>query len=223
MQNLLLPRPGSFRLSLREVFGLVVIAALASGFAANFYRLRQTEQELERLRAEIGYLPPTPADMIAAVRAPSDQPLTFKLRVRVPETTNYRVAYSTVLPRGASTPAWYAAATLPGGESYVTVRIDKDPRDERWKISTLVRSRRGTQRTATVLPPDQVAVFRQSHQRISTGVGLTPVTRASAESLRLLDERWLVGEGALLLYGDRPPDRDQIGVYAELQPDDRPL
>ena len=49
------------------------------------------------------------------------------------------------------------------------------------------------------------------------------VTTDKSAALRLLDERWLVGEGGLLLYGDRPPERDQIGVYAELQPDTGPL
>ena len=66
-------------------------------------------------------------------------------------------------------------------------------------------------------------MFRQSHDVISTGVGKTTVAVAKTESLRLVDERWLIGEAGLLLYGDRSPEQDQIGVYAELQPDIGPL
>ena len=76
---------------------------------------------------------------------------------------------------------------------------------------------------ATTLPPEQIQVFRGSHDALSTGVGRETLAVNASRSIRVLDERWLVGEGSLLLYGSRPPDRDQIGVYAELQPDDGPL
>lgn len=76
---------------------------------------------------------------------------------------------------------------------------------------------------ATVLPPEHVDVFRGSHDVLSTGVGRETQSAERKQSIRLLDERWLVGEGGLLLYGDRAPENDQIGVYAELQPDLGPL
>jgi hypothetical protein len=55
------------------------------------------------------------------------------------------------------------------------------------------------------------------------GVGRETTKVAQHGSIRLLDERWLVGEGGLLLYGEQTPERDQIGIYAELQPDVGPL
>jgi hypothetical protein len=73
------------------------------------------------------------------------------------------------------------------------------------------------------LPDRHVSLFCGNHEVVSAGVGRNTVTGRSGESIRLVDERWLAGEGALMLFGDRPPDRDQIGVYAELQPDSRPL
>jgi hypothetical protein len=76
---------------------------------------------------------------------------------------------------------------------------------------------------ATVLPSDHAGVFRGSHEVVSTGVGRETFAISSSKSIRLLDERWLVGEGSLLLYGDRAPEHDQIGIYAELQPDVGPL
>jgi hypothetical protein len=76
---------------------------------------------------------------------------------------------------------------------------------------------------ATVLPPDHVGVFRGSHEVISQGITRETRVVPSNETIRLLEERWLVGETALLLYGDRAPDEDQIGIYAELQPDVGPL
>ena len=220
-------------ISLREFFGLATIAALAVGLFFASRRLAVAERELQQLRREVGHLEPTATSQIAAVRIASDEPLTYRFRVRVPEKAAYRLAYSTLLPRQQRSPRWYSAVPVPAGESLVTVRIARDPRDEIWKITTLVRSQQatgrshgttrrsqqGTRRMATRLPEDQVAVFRGSHDVVSTGIGRATQAAKVGEAIRVLDERWLVGEGALLLYGDRPPDRDQLGVYAELQPD----
>jgi hypothetical protein len=212
------------RLSLREYLGLVTIAMLGIGLAATTIRLQRSEAELSLMRREFGYLSSTPAGQIAAARAPSEQPLTFRIRVRVPDGSEaYRVAYSSHWPQHTSGPEWYGAVPVPPGESMITVQILEDPRDSRWKISTVVSAAKGTRRMATALPPEQVSVFRGSHDVISTGIGRETIVAASDESIRLLDERWLVGEKALLLYGDRAPDEDQIGVYAELQPDRGPL
>jgi len=90
-------------------------------------------------------------------------------------------------------------------------------------MATIVGSSQSTKRMATVLPPDHVDVFRGSHEVVSTGVDRETLAVSTADSIRLLDERWLVGEGALLLYGDRAPEHDQVGVYVELQPDIGPL
>jgi len=64
-----------------------------------------------------------------------------------------------------------------------------------------------------------VEVFRGSHDWLRSGVSNETSTKPVGESLRLLDERVLVGEGAMMLYGDGPPADDMIGVFAELQPD----
>ena len=209
--------------SLTKLLAVTAFIGLAFGYVTTRARLQQATAELTRLRLETGYLAETESGQIAAVRVPSDEPLTYRLRVRVPDAINYRVAYSSLWPLGAMGPDWFAAVNVPPGESLVTVRILEDPRDQRWKITTIIRSERGTKRVATVLPPPHVHVFRESNDAVSTGVGRQTVSTASGESIRLLDERWIVGEGGLLLYGDRSPEQDQIGVYAELQPDDRPL
>lgn len=212
-------RKRGLQISLRELLMVIALIAVGSGFAVTAARLQQSESELATLRAEVGYLAPCADDEIAAVRLASDQPLTYRMRVRVPQRSRYRVAYSSIWEKDDTGPTWFAAAPLPAGESLVIVRILKDPRDERWKITTLVQSGAGTKRIATVLPADHADVFRQSHQVVSTGVGRQSVAVAKSQSLRLLDEKWLVGEGGLMLYGDRPPERDQVGIYAELQPD----
>ena len=213
-----------YRLSLREFIGLVTIAMLVVGLAVTAIRLQRSELELARMRREVGYLGETNPGQIAAARAPSDVPLTYRVRVRVPEnSTGYRVAYSSLWPRSSTAPQWFGAVPVPPGESLITVRIQEDPRDKRWKIATVVGSSRGNQRMSTVLPMDHVEAFRGSHDVISTGVGRETLALASSQKIRLLDERWLVGEGSLLLYGDRAPENDQIGIYAELQPDVGPL
>ncbi len=218
------PRRRPTRISLREYLGLMTIVMLAVGLALNSYRLQDLRQEIKVLRIETGYLAKTAPVQIAAARAPSDQPLTYRVRVRVPDAnTRFRVAYSSIWPQNSAGPQWFGAVPVPPGESIVTVRIQEDPRDSKWKIATLVGSKEGNRRMATTLPPDQIQVFRGSHDALSTGVGRETVAVDASRSIRVLDERWLVGEGSLLLYGDRPPDRDQIGVYAELQPDDGPL
>ncbi len=210
-------------MSLREALGLVTIIALAVAYAALLVQFRSAERELQTLRAETGFLPPTGAEQIAAVHVPSDEALEYRVRVRVPEDEPYRIAYSSVVPQGRADPEWFAAVDVPPGDSVVTVRVGKDPRDERWKIATLVQSGRGNKRMATGLPEDHIAVFRESGDVVSTGVGRSMVSADSPATIRLVDERWLVGEGALLLYGDRPAERDQVGIYAELQPDTQPL
>ena len=116
-------------------------------------------------------------------------------------------------------PKWFGAVDVPPGESVVIVRIMKDPRDDQWKITTLRRGASGTRRIATTLPADQVEIFLGSHDWLSAGVTLQTATRPAGQSLRLLDERILVGEGAMMLYGDRPPTGEMVGIFAELQPD----
>ena len=204
--------------------GLVTIVILSIGLVFSIQRVRRLEVEVTKMRAETGYLQETDPGQIAAARAPSDQPLTYRVRVRVPNgPARFRVAYSSVWPKRSSGPQWFGAVALPEGESVVTIRILEDPRDKKWKIASLVASVEGNQRMATVLPPDHVGVFRGSHDVLSTGVGRETQTADQTDSLRLLDERWLVGEGGLLLYGDRAPKIDQVGIYAELQPDVGPL
>ena len=219
-----MPRRRRWRFSLREYMGLVTIVILATGLVFSIRRLRHLEVEVAKMRSETGYLQETAPGQIAAARAPSDQPLTYRVRVRVPEgASKFRVAYSSLWPSRAAGPQWYGAVPMPGGESIVTIRVLEDPRDKKWKIASLVSSVEGNQRMATVLPPKHVTVFRGSHDVLSTGVGRETQAVQQTGSIRLLDERWLVGEGALLLYGDRAPTTDQIGIYAELQPDVGPL
>lgn len=201
----------------------MTIFALLIGLLVTVRRQSKMEQELATLRREAGYLGPSPVDQIAAIRITSDKPLTYRLRIRVPDSPSYRIVYSSLLPRDAAHPEWFGAIQVPPGESVVTVRIAEDPRDERWKITTLVGAKVGTKRMATVLPDDHVRAFRGSHEVVSTGIRRETVVVDKSTPLRLLDERWLVGEGSLLLYGDRAPDRDQLGVYAELQLDEGTL
>lgn len=215
-------RKQRLRLSLREYFGLITIAALAVGLWLTSSRLSTLQDELKGIRAQYGYLAESLPDQIAASRSPADAPLTYHIRVRVP-SLGYRVTYSSIWPKDSLAPNWFGAVPVPTGESLVTIRIMEDPRDHRWKIATMVGSPSGTNRMATVLPDDHASVFRGSHQVISTGVSRETLAVNASKSIRILDERWLVGEGGLLLYGDRAPNRDQIGIYAELQPDVGPL
>ena len=196
---------------------------LMISLVATTARLHRTNAELSRLQAQLGYLADTDPDQIAAARAPSDQPLTYKVRLRVPTTPKYRVTYSSMLPEDSTDPDWYGALPVPPGESTLTVRVCEDPRDHIWKILAVIAGDNGTRRMATVLPDEQELIFRGSHNVVATGIGRQTLAASSDQSIRLLDERWLVGEGSLLLYGDRAPERDQIGIYAELQPDVGPL
>ena len=212
-----------WRFSLRGLILAFTTIALLSAWIATTMRLRSAEAELAVLRRQTGYLEPSRSDQVAAVRVPSEQPLTFRLRVRVPGSGRFRVAYSTFWPSGSVSPEWYSAVELPAGESQLIVQIHEDPRDDRWKITTTVRCERGTKRMATVLPDEHVRLFRKPNDAVSTGIGRQTTFAAMTENVRLLDERWQVGEAGLLLYGNREPESDVIGIFAELQPDDGPL
>ncbi|MEM6979200.1 MAG: hypothetical protein AAF539_05985 [Planctomycetota bacterium] len=205
---------------------LATILALIAGNVITVSRLRRAESELTMLRKEVGYLPAAGRNDVVAARVPTDEALTYRFRVRVPDQAAVRLAYSTWLPKQKMQPNWYSAIVVPPGESMVTIRIAEDPRDQRWKVSALVRGTQpptGTRRMGTVLPSDHVAIFRGTHDVISNGVSGRSVKADRDKSLRLLDERWIIGGQALLLYGDRPADDDLVGVFAELQPADRSL
>ncbi|MEM8669590.1 MAG: hypothetical protein AAGG48_18835 [Planctomycetota bacterium] len=212
------------RFSLREFFGLATIVILAIGLFFSSRQSSKLKDEVDRLRLETGYLSDTEPGQIAAARVPTDQPLAYRVRIRVPEgSQDYRVAYSSIWEKGKNAPNWHSAIPVPPGESLVTLRILEDPRDNVWKISAILVSKDRTRRMATSLSAEQVAIFRGSNDVLRTGVGRETLAVDDDKSIRILDERWLVGEGGLLLYGDRAPDQDQTGVYAELQPDVGPL
>jgi len=207
-----------FQLSLRTLLASTCVLCLALAFGINFRRMRAAEYELQQLRAEIGYLEPSTADQIAAVRVASDEPLVWQARVRIPKNKRYRVAYSAIWSAATNQPDWFAAQPVPEGESIVTVRVMKDPRDDKWRMSTIIRHANGTGRIGTVLPDEISDVFRGSHSTMIGGVGKRTVLRPANESIRLFEDRYILGTG-LSLYGDRPPATDIIGVFAELQPD----
>ncbi|MCD0460884.1 hypothetical protein [Roseiconus lacunae] len=217
------PRPIRHQFSIANLLGLLALVALSLGFVITTIRLREAERELTRLRNEVGYLEPTEAGQIAAVRLASEEPMTYRLRVRIPTGSKYRLVYSSMWPRGATAPSWFGAVPISAGESTLLVRVMKDPRDDRWKIAALGQSTDQRRRIATVLPTEQIEVFRGSHDWLASGIPQTTTIRSSGQTIRLLDERVLVGEGAMMLYGDRPPDEDMIGVFAELQPDVGPI
>ncbi|MCC9603950.1 hypothetical protein LOC67_25645 [Stieleria sp. JC731] len=217
------PKVSGKQFSLRQLFVWLAVIALGAGYVRTVIRLREAEAELARLHREVGYIEPTREDQIAAVRLTSEEPMTYRIRIRVPGGAKHRVVYSSVWPAGASGPSWYGAVPVSEGESVVLVRVMEDSRDDRWKIATLHQGEAGTRRIATVLPPDQVEIFRGSHDWLASGIPQTTTIRPLGQTIRLLDERVLVGEGAMMLYGDRPPNDDMIGIFAELQPDKGPI
>ena len=217
------PTPPRFAFSMREGFLATLAAASLIAAVVLSRRVATLRDEVDRYRAEVGYLRPGDADSIAAVRVPWDEPLQFRYRVRVPDEGRYRLTYGTTWSAGKARPDWMSAVPLPPGESRVTVRVLEDPRDRRWKVAAIVATPEGTRRSGTTLPADQERIFRDTAERLSSGVEFTTVTGTAGQSIRLMDLRWLVGEGALMLYGSAPPRDDQIGLFAEVQPDSGPM
>ncbi|MEM6693001.1 MAG: hypothetical protein AAF664_26465, partial [Planctomycetota bacterium] len=136
------------RVGMREWLAWTTALILFVALTFNLFQSRKTLSELQRLRDEVGYLAPTNPNELAAAWVPSEMPLTYRLRVRVPEPdesaaeirfgsrnqrSGYRIAYSTLWRRGTSQPEWYSALPIPPGESIVTVRVMADPRDGIWK------------------------------------------------------------------------------------------
>jgi hypothetical protein len=219
------PSPGvsRSRFTLRSMLLAITLVASILGNFFTSVKLREAVSQRDALRREVGYLDSDNPSAIAAVRAPFDEPLAWKFRIRVPEGGKYRLACSTLWPKGRPAPDWVVAQGLDVGESTVFVRILRDPRDDRWKLSTVVRNESATKRLSAGLSERQSSVFRASTDTITAGVGSATIDLDNGEKLRLLDQRWLSGEGGLLLYGDREPPSDVDGVFVELQPDEGPL
>jgi len=210
------------QISIRGLLVLVALVGFAISYVINFSRMRSAESELATLRDEVGFLKPSDIGEVAAVRVLADEPLTWQTRVRIPDGQSYRMAYSAIWAASTQSPEWFAAQPMRSGESTIIVRVLKDPRDDRWKMSTIIRHADGVSRIATALPDEISSVFRGSHDVISTGVGRQTVTRPAGDSLRIIDQRFYAGD-SMLLYGDRGPSEDLIGVFVELQADNGPL
>jgi hypothetical protein len=210
------------QVSIRGLLVLVATVGFVISYAINFSRMRIAESELAKLRDEVGFLQPSESDEVAAVRVLADEPLTWQSRVRIPAGQMYRLAYSALWTASKQAPEWFAAHPMRPGESTIIVRVLKDPRDDRWKMSTIIRHADGVSRIATALPDEMSSVFRGSHDVISAGVGRQTVTRPGGDPLRIIDERFFAGN-SMLLYGDRGPSEDMVGVFVELQVDRGPL
>ena len=210
------------QISIRGLLVLVALVGFAISYVINFSRMRSAESELATLRDEVGFLKPSDVGEVAAVRVLADEPLTWQTRVRIPDGQSYRMAYSAIWAASTQSPEWFAAQPMRSGESTIIVRVLKDPRDDRWKMSTIIRHADGVSRIATALPDEISNVFRGSHDVISAGVGRQTVTRPAGDSLRIIDQRFYAGD-SMLLYGDRGPSEDLIGVFVELQADNGPL
>jgi len=206
------------QVSIRGLLVLVASIGFVISYATNFSRMRIAESELAKLRDEVGFLQPSESDEVAAVRVLADEPLTWQSRVRIPAGHSYRMAYSALWTASQQAPEWFAAQPIRPGESTIIVRVLKDPRDDRWKMSLIIRHADGVSRIATALPDEISSVFRGSHDVISAGVGRQTVTRPGGDPLRIIDERFFAGN-SMLLYGDRGPSEDMIGVFVELQVD----
>ncbi len=210
------------QVSIRGLLVLVASIGFVISYATNFSRMRIAESELGKLRDEVGFLQPSEGDEVAAVRVLADEPLTWQSRVRIPAGYAYRMAYSALWTASNQAPEWFAAQPMRPGESTIVVRVSKDSRDDRWKMSLIIRHADGVSRIATALPDEISSVFRGSHDVISAGVGRQTVTRPGGDPLRIIDERFFAGN-SMLLYGDRGPSEDMIGVFVELQVDKGPL
>lgn len=210
------------QVSIRGLLTLVALVGFVISYAINFTRMRAAESELAKLRDEVGYLQPSDVGEVAAVRVLADEPLTWQSRVRIPAGQSYRLAYSALWTASKQTPEWFAAHPMRPGESTVIVRVVKDPRDDRWKMSTIIRHADGVSRIATALPDEISSVFRGSHDVISAGVGRQTVARPGGDPIRIIDERFFAGN-SMLLDGDRGPSEDMVGVFVELQVDNGPL
>ena len=208
---------GGFRYSLRGVFIVLTLVVLAVSHWWTSIRLFHAENEVRRLRAEVGFISEPDTSKLAAIRVPSDQPLTWKVRVRTPSLQPYQIAFGTLWPGGATAPEWHSSVVLDEGESLITLRLMEDPRDERWKIVAIVTQDGTVRRASAPLDDRQTAVFRGSHNTIRGGIQ-SEVALPAGQGVRVIEDKWFTGEGGLLLFGESMPDDDIDGVFAELMP-----
>ena len=77
------------RFSLRTLLLVTVIVALAISHFFTSLRLKKSDQELESLRNETGYLTFSDAKRIQVIEVPTADDLTFRWRVHLPENHHY--------------------------------------------------------------------------------------------------------------------------------------
>lgn len=205
------------RFSLRSGLLLMAFATLVLSHLWTSAQLRETRTQLLQLRSEAGYLNLEDDDDVIAVRVPTDQVLTWRYRVHIPDDAQGRLSYSTYWPANEAEPAWYGVQTLESGESVVTVRIAEDPRDKTWKIGTIIRCGENTLRMASSLPEEHAQLFRQSHTTFSGGVGYEQWSGPPDQPVMLVDDRWPDAAGGSLLYGGTAPESALRGVFVKLE------
>jgi hypothetical protein len=212
------------RWTLRQMLGVLVVGTVAMSHLWTSRQLHRARAELESMRSEVGYLNIRDEAQLAVARVPDDEPLVWRFRIHNPQNNRMRLAYSTRWLSGSVRPDWYSFAAIPAGESLITARVAADPRDSLWKISVIIRQGNSETRLATELPESQVPIFRGSHHAISTGeVETRTLQRPPQRPIKLLEDKWLVDESPMVLFGQRPPDTDVIGVFLEIQPDGKIL
>lgn len=206
-----------FRFSLRTGLLILAFAALLLSHLWTSFQLRKTRSQLLQLRSEAGYLNLENEGQTVAIRVPTDEVLTWRYRVHIPDAAQGRLSYSTYWPANEADPEWYGAQALQPGESVVTIRVAEDPRDKKWKIGTTVRSGENTLRMETSLPEEHVELFRQSHTTFSCGVGYEQWSGPPTGSVMLVDDRLPDAAGGSLLYGGAAPESPLRGVFVKLE------
>jgi|GEM_PF-6900970 len=207
----------AMRWNLRTGFLWLTGASLIASHLWTSQQLAHTRRELQQLRYSTAQLDPLQRDQIGLARVPLDEPDRWQLRLWLPEGRGYELQASTLWLAGAAEPDWQPVLALPQGASLLTCSLTRTPDNRRWDLALVIR--RGSNTTGRRLPltEGQSQRFPSSGRYWVSQIESGPRYTNPAKPTALLLEHLLSADGTML-YGDRPPDRDQVGVYLRLAP-----
>jgi hypothetical protein len=203
--------------NLRTGFLWITGTCLAASHLWTSHQLAETREALQRLRRDTAQLDPQRDDQLGVARVPLDEPDRWQLRFWLPHGTRLELQASTLWLAGAASPDWQSVLALPEGAALLTCGLDRAADGRRWELSLVLRHGASTTGRRLPLTEDQSARFPAGGRYWMSPLEAAPRYSDPDRPAPVLLEHLITADGTLL-YGEQPPDRDQVGIYLRVVP-----